>query len=158
MIKVKKISQLPEADKPTATDFINISQDQGDGTYSSKKITFVSFTSSNVNVIDPNVFIPLERTYTNTEYYISVQDDYIRVNSTTKGKYDLILPLAAGSGKTYTIKNISKRNSEYNTDITIKTIGNDTIDLDYSYYKIRFQECIQFIDGEIGKWEIISRG
>lgn len=152
-----KISQLESASNKSSNDLLEISQNIGD-LYISRKIKVVNLTSPNVSKISSNTYNVLGKKYTNTNYYLTNEDDYIRVEATSKGKYSVILPVATGSGKIYIIKNVSKKNNSYNTDVYVLVTGNDAIDIDVKSYKLRFSEYLQLIDGTIGKWEIIGKG
>lgn len=158
MSKNIKISQLPSAADIGATDIMEVSQDLHDGTYVSRKVTIVDLTSPNVNNITPNAYNAVTKTYSDTVYYITTNDDYIRVASTPNGKYDVFLPTASGSGKVYIIKNVGKKNNTVNTDIFLYTTdASDLIDSQFTSLKVRFGECIQIVDGATNSWEIISK-
>jgi len=156
-ILTKKISQLESVTETSSTDVMEISKDLKNGSYSSRKIKISDLTKSKVNDITSNTYIPLKKKFTDTIYQLTQDDDYIRVAATSKGSYNLILPLATSSGKLYIIKNVGQRNNKNNIDITISTSGSDVIELQLTSVKLRFGECLQIIDGGMGSWDVISR-
>jgi hypothetical protein len=155
MIKSKKVSELPEVDQISNEDLLAVTIKENDS-YASRKITVVNFFNAKIEVIPSNTYDYVSKQYSDRKYYLTTSDDYVRVQTTSNGKYEVVLPLATGSGKTYIIKNVSKRGSE--ATVYLIVTESDLIDIDYVSYPIRSMEFIQIIDGATGNWEIIAKG